>query len=99
MNFDRCQRYFQTCFLNFFVLARYDAGSGTPINCFIYPKEMRASPTYGTTGTFTTTSGFAGTPTGGDIKTMSIALTGANSEAANDIVYANGGSITLNAEL
>ena len=60
---------------------------------------MRASPTYGTTGTFTTTSGFAGTPTGGDIKTMSIALTGANSEAANDIVYANGGSITLNAEL
>ena len=99
VNFDRCQRYFQTCFLNIFVLARYDAGSGTPINCFIYPKEMRASPTYGTTGTFTTTSGFAGTPTGGDIKTMSIALTGANSEAANDIVYANGGSITLNAEL
>jgi len=99
VNFDRCQRYFQTCFLQFFVLARFKASSGNPINCFIYPKEMRAAPTYGTTGTFTTSSGFAGTPTGADIKTMSIALTGANSESANDIVYANDGSITLDAEL
>jgi hypothetical protein len=102
VNRDRCQRYYFQLQPTYFVVGRWDTGSGTPLGQFEFLKEMRAAPTFSTTGTFSTGSGYAGTPSAGNIKTKNCYLGGADSIGADQIRYVHAGSdglIKLNAEL
>jgi len=87
MNFKRCQRYYQTFIPSFLSLSRFNQSSGTPVGQFEFFEEMRAAPSFSTSGTFTNTGGYAGTPVAGDLTTRTCYIGGQNSEAANDTVY------------
>jgi len=99
VNLDRCQRYYFNASPTYFVVARWDTGSGNPLGNYEFLKEMRASPTFSTSGTFSTGSGYAGTPSAGNIKTKNCYLSGADSIGADQIRYIHSGIIELNAEL
>ena len=102
VNRDRCQRYYFELQPTYFMVGRWDTGSGTPLGQFEFLKEMRAAPTFSTAGTFSTGSGYAGTPSAGNIKTKNCYLGGADSIGADQIRYVHAGSdglIKLDAEL
>ena len=103
VNFKRCQRYYQTFIPSFLSLSRFDQASGTPVGQFEFFEEMRAAPSFSTSGTFTNTGGYAGTPTAGDLTTKTCYIGGQNSEAANDTVYVSSSgpsaAIILSSEL
>jgi len=104
VNLDRCQRYYFQMQPSYFVVARWDTGSGNPLGQLEFSKEMRAGPTFSTTGTFSTGSGYAGTPSAGDLRTKNCYLAGADSIGADQVRYVHspggsGGVIKLDAEL
>ncbi len=99
VNLDRCQRYYFNASPTYFIVARWDAGSGNPLGNYEFLKEMRAAPTFSTSGTFSTGSGYAGTPSAGNIKTKNCYLSGADSIGADQIRYIHSGIIELDAEL
>lgn len=94
-----CQRFYSETSVSFFVLARYTADAGARINFLQHPVKMRATPTMSTKGTFTSASGFAGTPTFLTINEDGVAVSEAGSHSANTISYVSGGIITASAEL
>ena len=99
VNLERCQRYFFNASPTYFVVGRWDAGSGNPLGNYEFLKEMRAAPTFSTSGTFSSGSGYGGTPSAGNIKTKNCYLEGADSISANAIRYIHNGTIELDAEL
>jgi len=99
VNLDRCQRYFFNASPTYFVVARWDAGSGKPLGNYEFLKEMRAAPTFSTSGTFSSGSGYAGTPNAGNMKTKNCYLEGADSISSSAIRYIHSGTIELDAEL
>ena len=94
-----CQRYYSETAVNFFVLARYSADAGARLNFLQYPVKMRATPTMSTKGTFTSGSGFTGTPTFSTANEDGVAVNEAGTHAVNTISWVNGGIITASAEL
>ena len=102
VNLERCQRYYFQMQPSYFVVARWDNGSGNPLGQLEFLKEMRASPTFSTSGTFSSGSGYAGTPSAGDLRTKNCYIAGADSIGADQVRYVHGGGggvIKLNAEL
>jgi hypothetical protein len=82
-----CKRYYETFTPNLYPLSRYNTGgAGTAFNQFFLEVEKRAIPTVSHSGTFTSSSGFAGTPSFTNIKTKSLAIGGVNI-SANETVY------------
>ncbi len=100
VNFDRCKRYFQKYQLHYLILARYNASTGNSLAQFTFSKEMRSAPTFSTSGTWISSAGYIGTPSGSTPQTTSININGP-SIGANQIEYAGGTNafIKLDAEL
>ena len=96
-----CQRYFQsTGVLAFFNVARFSSGSaGLPLNFLHFENGMRASPTLSTSGTFTTGTGYQGTPGFSNITTHGCRISGSVSISAGAINYIHGGTVLMSAEL
>jgi hypothetical protein len=99
VNLERCQRYFFNASPTYFIVGRWDADSGIPLGNYEFLKEMRAAPTFSTSGTFSTGLGYAGTPSAGNIQTKNCYLGGEDSISANAIRYIHSGTIELDAEL
>jgi hypothetical protein len=98
VNLRRCMRYYQEQDLRIFICARYNAGTGISLGDYYFPVPMRAAPTAGTSGTFTSSAGYIGTPSFGAIRDTALYLQGP-SIGANEIEYCGGGFITMSAEL
>ena len=100
VNLERCMRYYQTYFMSLMILARYNASTGLSLAQFFFSKTMRAEPTFSTSGTFISSAGYTGTPSGSTLKTTSVNLSGP-SIAANQVEYCGGSDafINLDAEL
>ena len=95
-----CQRYFQsTGVLAFFVVARFTAAAGLPLNFLHFENEMRASPTLSTTGAFQTNTGYGGTPGFSNITSHGCRISGTVSISASAINYIHGGTVLMSAEL
>ena len=90
VNLGRCERYFQQIDAEYFVVARWNDGSGAGLAQLTFPKTMRASPTITFPGTWSTGAGYAGTPSANNIQPKCFAVTGA-SIGANEIEYAHSG--------
>jgi len=99
VNLERCQRYLQFIDAEYFVVPRFNNGTGKPLGQLTFPKTMRASPTGTATGTFLSSTGYAGTPSFYNIQPVCLALEGANSIAANVVEYLHGGIFKMEAEL
>jgi hypothetical protein len=100
VNFNRCRRYYQEYKINNLLAGRYNAGSGISLVQFQFTKNLRATPTYSTAGTWEASSGYAGTPTASSLDKEYVLLAG-SSIAANAIEYYGGTNsyIELDAEL
>jgi len=100
VNFDRCRRYYQEYKINNLLAGRYNAGSGVSLVQFQFTKNLRATPTYSTAGTWEASSGYAGTPTASSLDKEYVVLAG-SSISANAIEYYGGNDsyIELSAEL
>ena len=100
VNFDRCRRYYQEYKINNLLAGRYNAGSGVSLIQFQFTKNLRATPTYSTAGTWEASSGYAGTPTASALDKEYVVLAG-SSISANAIEYYGGNDsyIELSAEL
>ena len=99
VNLERCQRYLQFIDAEYFIVGRFNNGTGRPLGQLTFPKTMRASPTGTATGTFNSGTGYAGTPSFYNIQPVCLALEGANSIAANVIEYLHGGIFKMESEL
>ena len=100
VNFNRCLRYYQEYRISNLLAGRYNAGSGVSLVQFQFTKNLRATPTYSTAGTWEASSGYAGTPTASALDKEYVVLAG-SSIAANAIEYYGGNNsyIELDAEL
>ena len=100
VNFNRCRRYYQEYKIDTFLSGRYNAGSGISLVQFQFTKNLRATPTYSTAGTWVSSSGYAGTPTASSLNKEYVIL-GGSSISANAIEYIGGTTsfIELDAEL
>ena len=98
VNLERCNRYFQKIDAEYFVVARWNDGSGAGLAQLTFPKTMRAAPTITFPGTWSTGAGYTGTPSANNIQTKCFAVTGA-SMGANEIEYAHSGFFQMDAEL
>jgi len=100
VNFNRCRRYYQEYKINNLLAGRYNAGSGVSLVQFQFTKNLRATPTYSTAGTWEASSGYAGTPTASSLDKEYVVLAG-SSISANAIEYYGGNNsyIELDAEL
>jgi hypothetical protein len=95
-----CQRYFQTTgVITSFNLTRFSLSSGVPLNWWNLPVVMRVAPTVSTSGTFTSSSGYSGTPTISDATIQGFRILGANSIAANTTNWVDAGILLISAEL
>ena len=95
-----CQRYYcKTGEINNWPLCRYSLSSGVGYNQWQFPVEMRDAPAFTASGTWTATSGFAGTPILQSARTSEVTIRSTTSPAANAIVYADGGQFIFDAEL
>ena len=98
VSLERCNRYFQIIDAEYFVVARWNNDTGAAIAQLTFPKTMRAAPTITFPGTWSTGSGYAGTPTANNIQPKCFAVTGADI-GANQIEYAHSGNFQMDAEL
>ena len=98
VNLERCNRYFQKIDAEYFVVARWNHGSGAALAQLTFPKTMRAAPTITFPGTWSTGAGYTGTPSANNIQTKCFAVTGA-SIGASEIEYAHSGFFQMDAEL
>ena len=100
VNFNRCRRYYQEYKINNLLAGRYNAGSGISLVQFQFTKNLRATPTYSTAGTWEASSGYGGTPTASSLDKEYVVLAG-SSISANAIEYYGGNNsyIELDAEL
>ena len=97
----RCQRYYYQVTLNpneYINLTRFAGNTGVPFGRYELPVEMRGVPTLAQSGSWTSGSGYSGTPTLYAGSNKAVRLHGA-SVAANVTVYAANGTITADAEL
>lgn len=85
--FQRCERYYEQHEPSNFVLGRYTAGTGNGINNFKFRTMKRAVPTFTTSGTFASNSGYAGTPTASYLAPDGCILLSSGSISANQIVW------------
>ena len=100
VNFNRCLRYYQEYKISNLLAGRYNAGSGISLVQFQFTKNLRATPTYSTAGTWVASSGYAGTPTASSLDKEHVVLAG-SSISANAIEYYGGTNafVELDAEL
>ena len=87
-----CQRYYQKFVFSYFNLSRYHANAGARLNDLHFYTEMRDAPTGSNSGTFTSSSGFAGTPTIYNTSTSRAGLGAGSSQSANTVSYLNSGT-------
>ena len=69
-----------------YILARYSHHDGAPYGQYHFNVEKRAAPTCSTSGTFTASSGYSGTPSFTETRTDSTTFY-AGSVAAGGILY------------
>ena len=82
-----CKRYYEVFNPGLFVLARYSHHDGSGINQYFFEVEKRAAPTCTHSGTFTSSTGYAGNPSFDEITVNSANISGANSVTAGGIHY------------
>lgn len=92
--FQRCERYYEQHEPSNFVMGRYSAGTGNGINNFKFRTMKRAVPTFTTSGTFASNSGYAGTPTASYLAPDGCMLLSAVSISANQIVWLSSSNAT-----
>ena len=92
--FQRCERYYEQHEPSNFVMGRYSAGTGNGINNFKFRTMKRAVPTFTTSGTFASNSGYAGTPTASYLAPDGCMLLSAASLSANQIVWLSSSNAT-----
>tara|TARA_R100001230_G_C5665815_1_gene170417 strand:+ start:105 stop:1154 length:1050 start_codon:yes stop_codon:yes gene_type:complete len=96
-----CQRYYQKFTFTYFNLSRYYHNTGARLNDVHFYTEMRDTPVGTNSGTFTSSTGFAGNPTIYNTFTGRSGI-GAGSGSANSVIYLNSGSdafLQMDAEL
>jgi hypothetical protein len=100
VNFNRCRRYYQEYRIFNLLAGRYNYVSGISLVQFQFTKNLRATPTYSTAGTWVSSSGYAGTPAASSLDKEYVVLSG-SSISANAIEYIGGTTsyIELDAEL
>jgi len=95
-----CQRYYEkTDTLRYHLVGRYNNDSGVPISTWLYKQTMRAAPSFSTSGSFTSTTGWGGTPLAISLATDHAAIYSNTSVSANQQLWINGGNIIFDAEL
>ena len=95
-----CQRYYEkTDTLRYHLVGRYNNDSGVPISTWLYKQTMRAAPAFSTSGSFTSTTGWGGTPLAISLATDHAAIYSSTSVGANQQLWINGGNIIFDAEL
>ncbi len=95
-----CQRYYEkTDSLRYHLIGRYNNDTGVPISTWLYKQTMRAVPSFSTSGTFTSTTGWGGTPLAISLATDHAGIYSNTSVSANQLLWINGGNLIFDAEL
>ena len=82
-----CQRYYEQLTPNLLILGRYSHHDGNPYTQYRFLAQKRAAPTGSYSGTFTSSTGYAGNPTFSEAEVDSILINGANTVSAGGILY------------
>jgi hypothetical protein len=92
----RCQRYYQVSgAIKGYPMVRYEAtGNGKAYSNWRLVPEMRTSPSVSFSGTFAASTGYAGTPTAGDITARQFRLLSASNVNPNDNLWVETSSAT-----
>ena len=95
-----CKRFFhKTDNFGYFNLARYNHTSGSRLGVFTFSPVMRANVSVTAGGSWTSGSGYGGTPTFSQLRKDQLSLEGSGSSAVNTVEYVNGGHLLIDAEL
>jgi len=86
-----CQRYYEELHPRLLVLARYSHHDGAPYAQYHFKAEKRAAPTCSHSGTFVSSTGYAGNPSFSDTLVDSTDIYGANTVTAGGILYVHDG--------
>lgn len=87
-----CQRYYQKFVFSYFNLSRYHHNAGARLNDLHFYTEMRDAPTGSNVGSFTGSSGFAGSPTIYNTTTSRAGLGAGSGTGTNTVSYLNSGA-------
>ena len=90
-----CQRYYEQFTPKLLILARYSHHDGAPYTQYHFKAEKRAAPTCSSSGTFVSSTGYAGNPSFSDTLTDSTDIYGANTVTAGGILYLHDSSSAL----
>ena len=99
---ELCKRYYEQFTPKLLLIGRYSNNYGYPYTQYFYMVEKRAAPTCSHSGTFVSSTGYAGNPNFSDIQKDSVAIYASNQVDAggNLYVHDNGSAlIKYNAEL
>ncbi len=86
-----CQRYYQKFVFSYFNLSRYHHNAGARLNDLHFYTEMRAAPTGSNVGSFTSSSGFAGSPTIYNTSSGRAGVGAGSGTGVNTVSYLNSG--------
>tara|TARA_R100001440_G_scaffold73476_1_gene98103 strand:+ start:396 stop:1436 length:1041 start_codon:yes stop_codon:yes gene_type:complete len=99
VQFHRCQRYFQIIRHAYRVIARWNNTSGTPLCHMDFMQTMNHAPTISNSGTYDSSSGYAGSVHYGSTNSNGTYVGGSGSVGTSEVVYANGGYAEMDAEM
>ena len=93
---EKCKRYFQVSgAINGYPMVRYEGtGNGKAYSNWRLIPEMRATPTVSFSGTWTSSTGYAGTPTSGGKTNRQFRLLSASNVNQNDNLWVQTDSVT-----
>ena len=100
--FISCQRYYEQLTPNLMILGRYSHHDGNPYTQYRFQVQKRAAPTGSYSGSFSSSTGYAGNPAFSEAEVDSILINGANTVTAGGILYlddSGSGLIKFSAEL
>ena len=86
-----CKRYYEQTIPKLFMLGRYSHHNGAPYSQYHFSVEKRTAPTCSSSGTFESSTGYAGSPSFTDTFADATTIYGANSVTAGGILYLHTG--------
>ncbi len=90
-----CKRYYEQFTPKLLLIGRYSNNYGYPYTQYFYMVEKRAAPTGSHSGTFISSTGYAGNPNFSDLAKDSVALYASNQVDAGGNLYVHDGGSAL----